>query len=249
MSTPLAVQLYSVRENCARDLAGTLQAIAAMGYDGVEFAGFHGHEATDVRQMLDDTGLKVAGAHIRLEQLEGEALAATVAFHQIIGNEFLIVPGLAPTYTATLDGWRLAAVALNDVAQALAPHNMRTGYHNHSHEFARLEGRVPLDLLLDQTSDEVVAQFDTGNGLAGGADMTGYVEKYPGRAVTVHLKEHARDGREVLIGQGDVDWAGFFDACERIGSTRWFIVEQETYPVPPMQAIEGCLKNLRAMGW
>ena len=71
---PIAVQLYSVREDCAKDLPGTLKAIAKMGYKGVEFAGYHGRSAKDLRRMLDDLGLKVAGSHIRGHEIEAAHL-------------------------------------------------------------------------------------------------------------------------------------------------------------------------------
>jgi len=94
-SIPIALQLYSIRHDCEKDLPGTLEAVAKMGYDGVEFAGYYGRSAKELRQMLDDLGLRVAGTHIRLPTLQGDALAETVAFNRDLGNRFLIVSSLA----------------------------------------------------------------------------------------------------------------------------------------------------------
>jgi len=99
---PIALQLYSVREDCAKDFAATLKAVADMGYDGVEFAGYHGATAEELRTMLDDFGLKVAGTHTGLDTLLGDELEKTVEFHKTIGNRFLIVPGLSEEYTGSI---------------------------------------------------------------------------------------------------------------------------------------------------
>ncbi|MBD3176187.1 MAG: TIM barrel protein, partial [Armatimonadia bacterium] len=121
---PLALQLYSVREACAEDLAGTVAQVAEMGYDGVEFAGYHGHSAEQVKQILDFNGLKCAGTHIGIDQLLGDALEPTIEFHKTIGCEYLIVPGLGGDYVGSKDNWLRAADAFNQIAENLRPHDM-----------------------------------------------------------------------------------------------------------------------------
>jgi sugar phosphate isomerase/epimerase len=91
-------------------------------------------------------------------------------------------------------------------------------------------------------------QLDTGNALHGGADPVPFVEKYPGRATTVHLKEMSKTNDKALIGEGDVRWDDIFRVCETIGGTEWYIVEQESYAYPPMECVERCLKILKEMG-
>lgn len=78
---PIGLQLYSIREDCAKDLPGTLAAVSKMGYDGVEFAGYHGRTAKELRKMLDDLGLKCCGTHIGLDTLLGDALKASAEFN------------------------------------------------------------------------------------------------------------------------------------------------------------------------
>lgn len=114
---PVAVQLYSVRDDAKNDLAGVLKAIAKMGYDGVEFAGFYGHDAKSVKAMLDEYGLKAAGAHVGLNTLLGDELQRSIEYHATIGNAFLIVPGLDHTYTTSRAGWLQAAKLLNEAAK------------------------------------------------------------------------------------------------------------------------------------
>ena len=245
---PVALQLYSVREDCKKDLPGVLKAVAKMGYAGVEFAGYYERSAKDLRKLLDENGLRCAGTHIKLETLLGDELQKSVAFNRELGNRFLIVPGLAKERTATQAAWRETAQVFNAVAAKLKPEGLRTGYHNHHTEFTPLEGALPWDLFFSNTSSDVVMQVDTGNALHGGADVVPFVSKYPGRAQTVHLKEYSKTNNKALIGEGDVDWKKCFQLCEDVGATEWYIVEQESYAHPPLECVDLCLKKLRAMG-
>ena len=87
---PIALQLYSIRKDAEADLASVLKAVAQMGYDGVEFAGYCGWSAADLKKMVADNGLKVAGAHVGLDTLLGDQLKESIDFHRAIGNQFLI---------------------------------------------------------------------------------------------------------------------------------------------------------------
>jgi sugar phosphate isomerase/epimerase len=246
---PVALQLYSVREDCARDLPGVLKAVAAMGYDGVEFAGYYGYDAAAIKQMLGDLGLKVAGAHVGLDTLLGDKLEESITFHQTLGNEFLIVPGLAEQYRNSTESWKNTAGILNDIAASLKPHGLHTGYHNHAIEFKPFTpgGELPWDTFFGNTTQDVVMQFDTGNALHGGSDALPFLTRYPHRALTVHLKEYAENNPKALLGEGDVPFPAIFEACETIGDTRWYIIEQESYPYAPLECAEKCLRNLQEL--
>jgi sugar phosphate isomerase/epimerase len=245
---PIALQLYSVRDDCAKDFPSVLKAVAKMGYEGVDFAGYYGYEAKDIRKMLDDLGLKVAGAHIGLDTLLGDELKRTVEFHRILGNKFLIVPGLSHERTSSKAAWLQTAKIFNEVAAKLKSEGMYTGYHNHSIEFTPLDGEMPWDTFFGNTVPEVVMQVDTGNSLHGGADSVQFLERYPGRALTVHLKEFSKTNDKALIGEGEVRWNDIFKFCETTGKTQWYIVEQESYAYPPLECVEKCLQNLKKMG-
>ena len=247
---PIALQLYSVREDAARDLAGVLQAVAKMGYEGVEFAGYYGHDAKTVKQMCDDVGLPVCGAHLGLDTLLGDEFEKTVAFQQTLNNKFLIVPGLAEKHRNSREAWLRTAQTMNQIAARLRPLGMRTGYHNHTVEFEPFEpgGELPWDTFFGNTDPDVVMQFDTGNAMHGGADAPPFLERYPGRAKTVHLKEYAPNNDKALVGEGDIPWDRIFERCETSGGTEWYIVEQESYAYPPLECVDRCLRNLRAMG-
>ncbi len=243
---PIALQLYSVRDDAKRDLPAVLEAVSKMGYVGVEFAGFHGHDAPTIKHLLNENGLQVAGAHIPIETLLGDTLNETIAFHLAIGNEFLIVPHLGGKYTETAQAWEQTANTMNGIAAALHVHGMRTGYHNHTHEFKPVPGsdKLPWDIFFGGTNDLVVMQFDTGNALDGGKDALPFLRSYPGRAVTVHMKEHSATNPDALLGEGDVPFPAILRELAAQDVTDWLIIEQESYPIPPLACAERCLRNL-----
>jgi sugar phosphate isomerase/epimerase len=248
MAIPIALQLYSVREDCAKDLPGTLAAVAKMGYKGVEWAGYYGRSAKELRKMCDDLGLKVVGTHIGLDTLLGDELEKTVEFNHILGNKHLIVPGLPAERTKTRQAWLETARIFNEIAERLHAFGMLTGYHNHTIEFKPLDGELPWDTFFGNTRQDVIMQFDTGNAMHGGADPVPFLERYPGRAITVHIKAFSKTNDKALIGEDDLPWDRIFHICETTGGTEWYIVEQESYAYPPLECVDRSLQNLRKMG-
>jgi sugar phosphate isomerase/epimerase len=246
----IGLQLYSIREDCAKDLEGTLKAVAEMGYEGVEFAGYYGRSAETLRGMLDNLGLKVAGTHIGLDSLLGEEFNKTVDFNRTLGNRFLIVPWLPEERLNSKTKCFETASLLNSIAERLRKEGMRVGYHNHAHEFKTVNGEKIWNILFDSTVPDVVMQLDTGNAMHGGVDAEGVLEiirKYPGRAVTVHVKEYSSKDPKAVIGEGEMKWREFFELCKTVGGTEWCIVEQESYAYPPLECVKRCLENLRRM--
>ena len=244
---PIGLQLYSVREDCKRDLPGTIAAVAKMGYKGVEFAGYYDRTAKQLRKMLDDNGLVCCGTHTGLDTLLGDNLARTIEFNKTLGNKYLIVPGLPEKYRSSHQAWLDTAKLFNKLAEKVKPHEMRVGYHNHSIEFTAMDGELPWDTFYGNTRKDVVMQIDVGNAIHGGADPLPYLYKYPGRAITVHVKEFSETNKKALVGEGDVNWKAFFALCKAVGQTEWYIVEQESYAYPPLECVQRCLRNLRKM--
>ncbi|SVC71906.1 uncharacterized protein METZ01_LOCUS324760 [marine metagenome] len=241
---PIALQLYSVREDCGKDLPGTLKAVADMGYEGVEFAGYYDRSAEELRQMCDELKLVVVGTHARIDTLLGDELEVTVAFNRTLGHNFLIVPGLADEYRATADAWRATASTFNEIAAKAAALDARVGYHNHRHEFETLGGEIPWDIFCAGTDVAVITQLDVGHCMRGGGDPVAALHKYAGRAQLVHVKEFDPADETTLVGDGVVPWDKVFEACETVGATEWYVVEHERYAAPPLECVDGCLRNL-----
>jgi len=247
MSIPVALQLYSVRGDCEADFPATLSAVAKMGYAGVEFAGYYGRSAAELRGMLDDLGLKCAGTHASFPTLMGDELPKTIEFNRVLGNRFLIAPSVPPQYRTSREGWLEAARLMTGASERANAEGAVVGYHNHAIEFQPLDGELPWDTFFANTPKEVVMQVDIGNALHGGGNPVPYIARYPGRALTVHLKEHSASNDRALIGEGDVDWQEVFQLCETTGGTEWYIVEQESYAYPPLECVERCLRNVEKM--
>ena len=242
---PVGVQLYSVREQAAKDLPAVLESIGKMGYKGVEFAGYYGWEGKpmELRKLLDDNGLRCCGTHTDLETVTGDALKATADLHHILGNKFLIVPSLQ---VEGAQGWVDMAKKFNEIAAKAKALGMRVGYHAHQGDFKKFDGKTSWEIFFDDTNKDVVMQLDTGNCMQGGGDPVALLKKYPGRSTTVHVKEFGGP-ENAVIGQGVMPWAQVFQVCETTAGTEWYIVEHETGP-DPIGNIKGCLDGLRKMG-
>ena len=250
MRIPIGLELYSVRHAFASDPFGTLKAVAEMGYVGVEFAGPPALSGALLRAMLDELGLVCCGWHTPISMLQGEALPATIALNKAVGNRRVIIPGLPQEMTDSLASWRQSADVLSALADTLAPHDLVTGYHNHTVEFAAVHGETPWDVFFGHADRRVIMQLDTGNAAHGGAASVPILQRYPGRAETVHLKPYTpgEDGFRAPIGEDGLPWPEIFEACETIGGTEWYIVEYESDAYPALEAVARCLQGLKAMG-
>ena len=120
---PTGLQLYSVRTECKADLPAVLKAVAAMGYEGVEFAGYHGRDAAELRRLLDENGLRCCGTHLGMEALTGDELKRTVELNQNLGNAF---PRARLNSTVLLSSSPVSASIPRWVPQHLRPLSSRS---------------------------------------------------------------------------------------------------------------------------
>jgi sugar phosphate isomerase/epimerase len=244
---PIGLQLYSLREEAKTDLPGVIAAVGKMGYQGIEFAGYYDRSAADLRKMLDAAGLTCCGTHTGLETLLGDNLAKTIEFNEVLGNKYLIVPWLGPERHSSKQVWLETAKLFDELAEKLKPASMHVGYHNHDWEFkTAFDGTSAWDLFFSSTPKEVVMQLDVGNGIEAGCDPVATLKKHPGRALTIHVKEHSKANPTAPVGEGDVDWKAIFDLCESVGGTQWYIVEYES--ATARVGVAKSLANLRKMG-
>jgi len=242
---PISVQLYSVRNVAANDLAATLEKIAKMGYDGVEFAGYYGKDAKEIRKMLDDNGLKCSGTHTGIDQLRGDNFEKTAELHKTLGTKYMIVPGGIDHDLHDVTRNKRIAEEFNKIAEKAKPLGLFVGYHAHGGDAKLIEGLPAWERLFDATIPEVVMQMDIGNYKMGGGDPYKMIEKFKGRSKTVHIKE-AGQGHPI-IGDGEVDWKRVFELCETVGGVDWYVVEDEVDP-DNLDRIEKCIAALRRMG-
>ena len=249
---PIAVQLYSVRDDCSKDFDAALAQVARMGFAGVEFAGYYNYSGKpkELRKKLDDLNLKAEGTHIGTGSFRGDQLQRTIDFNQTLGCRFLIVPGDGD-FTHPERSKSLAEL-FTQTAEKLKPAGMACGYHNHAGEFKKAgDGdKTYWDLFAERTSKDVVLQQDCGWSAEAGQNPADLVRRYPGRTKTTHFKPAVLKGdqaKKAILGQDSVDWVPVLAACRDVGGTEWIVVEQEWYPdgKSPMECTALSLAGLK----
>ena len=216
----VGLMLYTVREDCARDFEGTVRAVAALGFEGVEVFDLHGHPAEEVRGWLEELGLAAIGRHALLEAIE-TSLPELAEEARVLGWRRLSVAWIDP---AKLDDPELPA-RLGRAAAAAAEHGLELGYHNHDAELRPLaSGEVFLDLI----PPELFLELDLGWVWFAGLDPVELLGRVGARCPLVHVKDFASRNRSAFapVGDGVVGYDRILPAAVRAG-VDWLIVEQD----------------------
>jgi sugar phosphate isomerase/epimerase len=250
---PVGLEMYSVRDDETRDRMGTLRAVAAMGYEGVEFYGPYSEwtpaYAKDVRKHLDDLGLRCFSTHTRAAGYKAENLSRVIELNQILGSRYVVMA--SPGEVAGPDGWKAVAETLSAAHETMKPAGLRVGYHNHELEWKTLSGdRRPIDVLTAGTPADLMFQLDVGNCLAGGGDPLAFVKANPGRLRSYHVKDWSPEpdrGYKVLLGEGVAPWKELLAAAEGRGGAEYYLIEQEGSRLTPMETARRCLENFRRL--
>lgn len=254
MSYKYAVELYSVKDELAKDLMYTLSTVKDMGYEGVEFFGEFKYSAMEIKEALEKVGLVCCGWHTPWSYVQADMIDKTIEYFKIINNKYVIIPGLPKELTISKETWLNTAEKFNHIANVLKPHGMQLGYHNHASEFWYINEEQPFHIFFGNTDQSIVVQMDNGHVLCGGGDVMEAISQYPGRAKTVHLKPYKLGcdspnlGYMTMIGEDDVPWTEFMPWCLEHGGTEWFIVEYESEELyAPFDGVEKCIKALKDM--
>lgn len=205
---PIALQLYSVREDLEKDFEGTLKAVKAMGYEGVEFAGLYGRTAEEVKAACDANGLIPYSAHISTGALM-ENVAGVVGCYAEIGCKYIAIPWAEINRELPgADGYKDFLKDIKTISNECKKHGIQLLYHNHDFEFEKIDGKNKLDILYDDTLPfELMTEIDTCWAKVGGEDPADYIRKYTGRAPVVHLKDFVGGKTENMYGLIDADTA------------------------------------------
>ena len=255
---PIGLELYSVRRELARDLPGTLTAVAGMGYAAVEFyapyLAWSCPFAKQVRMRLDDLGLRCFSTHNAFGAVTpGETMAKAIELTQILGARHIIVASPPPNTTG-LEDWTRVSGQFSTAVNQLAPHGLFTGFHNHLVEWSRLAGGMRvMDVIAANTPSEFVLQLDVGTCLEAGQDPIAWIRANPGRIRSVHLKDWTpgteADGKafRVLFGEGVGPWQQIIAALEAGGGVEFYLMEQEGSRYSELETARRCLDAWRAM--
>jgi sugar phosphate isomerase/epimerase len=241
------LQLYTVKEDAARDFYGTVARVAQIGYEGVEFADYFGSPAAELHRVLQDNHLEVAGSVAQMEVLE-QGLEAAIEYARIIQCPALICPWLREELR-TASGYARIADRFNHFARLCHNNGMGFLYHIHGYEFQDLGGKNGMGILAACTDPALVAfEVDVYWVEHGGIDAVEFMKQYGARSPYIHFKDmkdkvHMHDTE---VGAGAIDMAGVMREGKRHGAT-WYIVEQEQFDMPPMESVTISLRNLKSL--
>jgi sugar phosphate isomerase/epimerase len=272
LGRPIGLQLYTVREDAAKDLPGTLKRIAAIGYREVELAGLPPRPAAEVRKLLEDCGLTAPSMHAGMFDLQ-TGLQQRIDYAKALGVQYIVCSfpwtadsrfrdaagGSAHALAAgvTLDDWKWNAQQLNRIGEVARTAGLRCGYHNHNMEFRAYDGVTAYDELLRLTEPDLVTmELDIAWVVTAGVDPLRYLTKHASRISMLHVKEVRKNARTTLdrldaqtteVGGGQIDWKRLFGAMSA-GSIRHYFVEQENFERPPLEAVKISFDYLRELG-
>ncbi|MDB5053013.1 MAG: hypothetical protein JWM44_1063 [Bacilli bacterium] len=244
----IALQLYSIKELTALDFIGTLEKVAKIGYDGVEFAGYFNTSAKQLKKSLDEFGMQAAGSHVGIEALKND-LNQSIEYSLEINSPYVICPGLPEAMRDSADSWKRTAELFNEIGQRCNEQGIRFGYHNHDFEFQKFAGEYGLDLLVAYTQPDLLfIELDTYWVEFSGLKSVDFIEKYKQRCAILHIKDmkSLKDTRNTEIGQGIMDFKSITSLAKK-QNIHWYIVEQEEFEIPQLESIAISLEHLRNM--
>ena len=241
------LQFWSIREEMEKDLLGMIEKVAEMGYASAQFAGFFDHPAGDVKAKMDEVGIKAAGAHVQINELENH-LDETLKYHETIGNDLIIVPFLPENMRTTAEDYKRTAALLSDIGQKVHAKGFSLAYHNHDFEFDVFDGKTGLDILFENTdADHLKMELDCFWAAYTGNNPLEIIEKYGNRCESLHIKDMKIEGKQPISTELGTGTLPLFDYIQKgkEHNVKWFIVEQEHFNKKPVESARQNAKTIR----
>jgi sugar phosphate isomerase/epimerase len=248
----VGLQLYTLRNEVGKDLAGTLKRVAEIGYKEVELFGYNngtyfGKTPKEMRAVLDGLGLKTPSGHFMLGQLQKDWDKA-VDHAKEMGQQYMVCAYLFPQERKTADDYKRYVDVFNRAGEACQKAGIQFAYHNHDFEFQAIDGQLPYDILLKTDPKLVQMELDLYWAAFAGKDPVELFKANPGRFPLVHLKDMAKtEKREFAeVGTGSIDFQRILDARKTAG-IKHFFVEQDVCKQPPLDAIAVSFGNVKKL--
>jgi sugar phosphate isomerase/epimerase len=248
----IACQLYTLRDflKTPPEIAKTLARVKKIGYDAVQLSAVGPIDAKELAKIMKNEGLNCCATHVWLEEMRDQT-QRIIDEHHIWDCKFTAVPGFFGKEFKKED-WSKFAEDFNAAAPKMAAAGISCGYHNHSHELQKYDGKTALQILFEKLSPKIWFEIDTYWITHGGGDPIAWIDKVKGRIPCVHLKDMviANDHSQQMaeVGEGNLNWDGILRACKNAG-VQWYIVEQDLwYGKDPFDCIATSLRNLKSMG-
>lgn len=242
---PIALQLYTVREEAAKDFPSTLRKVADIGYKGVETAGLHGCDPKEVAKMVADLGMVVCSSHTALPNKEN--LQQIVDVEKTLGNSRAI-SGFGPDDFKTVDAVKAAAAKLAQAAELLRPYGMTFGFHNHWWEFDRVDGQCVYDILMAECG-AAFSELDVYWCAWGKSDPADVVKRYGARIPLLHIKDGMLETSHphTAVGSGKLDMPKIIGAADQ-NVLEWLVVELDDCATDMMEAVRDSYRYLVSNG-
>ena len=247
---PIGLELYSVRNDLAKDLAGTVRQVAKLGYQCVEFYSpyydWTPSDARNVRREMDGLGIRCYSTHNDPKSFTPAGIGKAMELNKILGTHYIVMASAGEI--ATIDDWKRVAETLNKANHTMAAHGLHAGYHNHDLEWKPVGGQKPIEVLAANTDKSIMLQLDVGTCLETGNDPVAWIRKNPGRIRSLHLKNWSpKGGYKVLFSEGVAPWNKIFAAAESVGGVEYYLIEQEGSRYSEMKTVELCLQEYRKL--
>ena len=244
----IGLQLYTLRNELAKDFESTLGKVAAIGYRKVEFAGYHNRTPFQVKQSLKNAGLTSPSTHLSLQTIAHD-LGRAIESAKVIGHRYLILGYLQPDERKSLDDYKVLADVLNRAGEDCRAAKLQLAYHNHDFEFASTNGQVPYDLLLRSTDRELVKmELDLYWITKAMRRSEDYFVQYPGRFELLHIKDMDDTPKRSFteVGKGTIDFKRILEQS-RVAGVKHHFVEQDEISGSPFESIKTSYEYLKKM--
>lgn len=241
-----SLQLYSLKNLTGDDFLGTLEKVAEMGYDGVEFAGFFDTPADVLKAHLDKIGLVAQGAHMGLAALEQD-LDGVIEYNKAIGNKYIVVPFCGCKTKEEFCDFAKRMAAVNE---KMKDSGITLGFHNHAVELEYHEdGKYGFDIIV---GDELIYEPDVFWTDKAGIDTVAFLKRIGKRAPLIHLKDYKiqedKSFKDVAFGVGDLDHKTIVDTTLEFNKPEWLIIEWEGFEDGnDLEAVKISIDNLKKL--
>lgn len=246
----IGLQLYTLREETASDFRGTLKRVAEMGYEGVEFAGYGGLSAEEMRDTLQEFGLTAIGSHVPLEQLEN-GLDEEIAYLKTIGAKHFACPYLPEDRIGSEKNWRQIFELLSACGEQAQKNGLIFSYHNHAFEFEqKIDGNFVFDQMYNRVSaQQLKVEMDIGWVHYAGQDPVAYIHRYGNRTPLLHIKDYRHNPDATYIdtvelGRGVLPLQDIVQAASDT-EVEWLIVEQDRCEGSALEAVQSSFEWIK----
>lgn len=251
MKAPIiGVQSYSIRQAFLfEDPLGTLKKVREMGYDAIEVHDVMSRfEAAQLADWLKEAELKCCGMAVSWH--EQPDFDKVMRYNEELGNKLMVISSAIPSELRRRDKLKAIIARLNELNDIARAEGFTMGYHAHYTDFFMVDGVSSWDRIMQGTDETFCMQIDTGNMLSAGAYAVHYLNKYPHRSPSVHLKpfDIRIHSGSTMIGEDSFDWPKLIDACIDVGGADTMVIEYSSYQrYGPLEAVRLCCEKLRAL--